>query len=464
MKKFIQLFFAIAIILLIMGCPKDDISEEPLKSPPQMTLYTNPTDPLLLKVETQEGVTICYYGEKDRETGEALSFDAYSVLAPGETKETIVIVDEEGKTKQIFATNGVVFKLEWLSENEIRVEAISPEGDIELSIPIDLKESLKENDIVSENYFTNIRKDKKSQFFVTPAYNEEVYNKDLKETKGSVNFTLKQCDYLVLNANINLRFDPNDILDGHYGIMKNLGNGQYKLNTPSQFGLPPVNLKPICDKLLSLLNIACAGQSALTFYDKAAICVKITAEISVVFPNVVSAAAITAVCAGAFTASELYCSFIHEDYGGGTSIDSWFCDKITSICNQPAAQYKMKAYIKVPGIKSETSNWMDYQHGSNSWTITLNPQLRIVNFKTVPKDPSPGQGYVASALILCPSAEGTEVKISVVGSDGYMNSYTTTITENSDISLYVPGAEAGVRDIITIKCTGGPKKEISIVF
>ena len=459
MKKFIQLFFAIAIILLIMGCPKDDISEEPLENLPELTLYTNPTDPLLLKAEYQDGVTVCYYGEKDRETGEALSIDAYSVLATGETEPTIVIVDEEGKTKQIFATNGVVFNIEWLSESEIRVEAISPEGDVQLSIPIDLTESLKENDIVSENNFTNIRKDKKSQFSVTPVYNEEIYNKDLKETKGVVTFELKLCDYLVLDANIKIKFDPNTVLHSDYGIMENLGNGQYKLNTPLQDVVPPVNLKPLCDKFLYLLEVACQGQEMLTWANKVGICATITVEISKVFPNVVTAATIATACAGAFAASEFYCNFIHT-----TNVDKWVLEKITAICIQPPEQYKMRGYIKVPGIKGQTTNWIDYPHGSNSWTITLNPKLIIANFKTVPKDPSPGQGYVASALILCPSAEGTEVKISVVGSDGYMNSYTTTITENSDISLYVPGAEAGVRDIITIKCTGGPKKEISIVF
>ena len=459
MKKFIQLFFAMVIILLIMGCPKDDISEDPIKSPPQMTLYTNPTDPLLLKAEYQDGATVCYYGEKDRETGEALSIDAYSVLAPGETEPTVVIVDEEGKTKQIFATNGVVFNLEWLSESEIRVEAISPEGDVEISIPIDLTGSLKEKNIVSENNFTNIRKDKKCQFSVTPVYNEEIYNKDLKETKGCINFNIKLCDYFVLDASINLRFDPNTVLDSDYGVMKNLGNGDYKLNTPLQDVAPPVDLKPLCDNLLYLLDAACAGQEILTWADKAAICGTITVEITKVFPNVATAATIATACVGAFTASAFYCNFIHT-----AEVDKWVLEKITAICIQPPEQYKIKAYIKVPGIKAQTTNWFDCPPGYNSWTITLNPKLRIVNFKTVPKDPSPGQGYVASALILCPLAEGTQVKISVVGTDGYMNSYTTTITENSDISLYVPGAEAGVRDIITIKCTDGPKKEISIVF
>ena len=191
MKTIIKLIFSLAFILLIMGCPKDDTGPSD-EGTPDVTLYTNPTDPILLKVETTNGDAITYYGEKDRETGVALSLDAYSVLALGETEETFVYLDEEGRTKQIYSPNGVVFNIEWVSETDIRIEAISPEGDIQVSIPINLEESEKESEIVQHDNFTNIRKDKKTQLSITPIQSVDNNEKDVEETQGTVNFYVKQ--------------------------------------------------------------------------------------------------------------------------------------------------------------------------------------------------------------------------------------------------------------------------------
>ncbi len=464
MKTIIKLLFSFAFILLIIGCPKDDSTDVVTK--PNLTVYTNPTDPLLLKAETSDGNTICYYGKKDRETGIAESLDAYSVLEFGETEETFVQLDDYGRTEQIYTPSGVVFNIEWVTDDEIRIEAISPDGDIQISIPFDLSDDpFKNSEPNQQTSFNSIRTEKETLISVLPLVEDVHQQKDIEGTQGNVSFNLQQCGYQVLNASITIRFNPNTVLNGQYGIMENMGNGQYNINTPVAFNYPNVDLKPLCSKLLNLLNVACAGQSGLSLMDKAAICGKISAEATAVFPNAVAAGVIAAACGTAFTASQIYCSFIHEDAGGGTSIDSWFCGELTEVFNNPPIEYQMKAYIKVPGVASVPTDWLPYSsNSSNSYTVTIPPKLRIANFKTEPADPKPNEGYTSSAIILCPSTEGTEVKISIVGTDGYTNSKTETIDVNSTIILYVPGAEAGVRDVITINCKDGPKKEISIVF
>ena len=65
-------------------------------------------------------------------------------------------------------------------------------------------------------------------------------------------------------------------------------------------------------------------------------------------------------------------------------------------------------------------------------------------------------GYTASATLSC-VVPGSQIQLSVVGSDGYTDSNTCVSNEDAvqNCTLNVPGAgEGGVKDIITITLDG----------
>lgn len=98
-----------------------------------------------------------------------------------------------------------------------------------------------------------------------------------------------------------------------------------------------------------------------------------------------------------------------------------------------------------------------------NFDIAFSGTVSIETLTTVPKDPDPNEAYIASTQIYCPSP-GTEVTISVVGTDDYMDSRTVTLDESSVIRLDVPGAEENVRDDITVEVKDGPMLSTQIVF
>lgn len=92
----------------------------------------------------------------------------------------------------------------------------------------------------------------------------------------------------------------------------------------------------------------------------------------------------------------------------------------------------------------------------------------IDSFILEPDFPAAGQSYVASATFHCVPI-GSSITMSIVGTDNYTNSKTTTVDTTSGIAnLYVPGAATGVKDICTVVITppyGSPiKMTASLMF
>ncbi len=71
-----------------------------------------------------------------------------------------------------------------------------------------------------------------------------------------------------------------------------------------------------------------------------------------------------------------------------------------------------------------------------------------------PSHPGEGQSYQATGTVFCLTS-GDIVKISIEGSDGYSDANEATVSseESKDFILNVPGAESGVRDVVTIEVT-----------
>jgi hypothetical protein len=95
--------------------------------------------------------------------------------------------------------------------------------------------------------------------------------------------------------------------------------------------------------------------------------------------------------------------------------------------------------------------------------VSFTGTVSIQNLNIEPADPDPGEDYVATTRIYCPTS-GTDITFSIVGTDGYEDSKTVTLEGSSLINLNVPSATEGVKDVITVDVLNGPTMSTSIVF
>jgi hypothetical protein len=98
-----------------------------------------------------------------------------------------------------------------------------------------------------------------------------------------------------------------------------------------------------------------------------------------------------------------------------------------------------------------------------NFTIDAGVNIEIASFTTNPVDPAPGQSYVATAEITC-AAPGTEVSMSIVGTDDYTDSATCIVEGNAACNLSVPGAREGIVDTVTVTITNGSTRSVALVF
>lgn len=86
----------------------------------------------------------------------------------------------------------------------------------------------------------------------------------------------------------------------------------------------------------------------------------------------------------------------------------------------------------------------------------------IDSFVLTPGYPAAGQKYEAKAIFHC-IPTGSQVTVSIIGTDGYKNSKTETITSPSgEAILWVPGAATGVYDVCTVNIVMPDGQELTM--
>ena len=85
-------------------------------------------------------------------------------------------------------------------------------------------------------------------------------------------------------------------------------------------------------------------------------------------------------------------------------------------------------------------------------SVEVKGLIEVSVLKLTPASPRSGEEYTATGIISC-LIKGDVVNISVVGTDGYTDAISNTISEtgNQDFSLSVPGADSGIQDVVSLK-------------
>ncbi len=453
MKKVYFLFLVAMTMLLFYGCPKGDDEKS---NEAEFFMYTSPGDPQIFKAVHPDGTEVIYQGIKDRD-GFPLKISSYSVLFPEEDIPHYYELNDEGQITKAHANNGTTFEMNWLSSSKILVTAISPSGELEIKTTVDLSENTDEEK--SRQNFENIRKGQSPSIKVKASSTTHDVREAQKAVKGNMSVYLEKCGEAYDKATVYVKLNP---WDGGPVQLSNSGDGNYSAASPQVE--EPVDFDYYCQWVASSLDLTCNVAVAA---DPNGICSAIGYAIDgAVGGPTGEAIPITAACLSVWKGVAAYCKTLGTS-AADKSIASYLCDKITGTIQNPPEQvtYTATPYALIPGEDNIKGSEQPLSPGGSiSWGLNAMASKKIKNFSTSPLNPGPGQGYTASADILCPELNGSKITISVVGSDGYQNSETVTLSQNSAVSLFVPGAEAGVKDTITIDFEGGPKKVISITF
>ena len=119
---------SIIIVTIELGGTPPDSTE--------FTLFTNPTDPLLLREETPNGEVIDFFGDRDAE-GLPTSLYGFRVeSANGDVAR--YSLDDQGRPVLIEAPNGVTFRIAWQSNTHILITTVFEDGASEVTVPVDL--------------------------------------------------------------------------------------------------------------------------------------------------------------------------------------------------------------------------------------------------------------------------------------------------------------------------------------
>lgn len=459
MKTFIKFILSIAFILLIMGCPKDD-NPEPGTDQATFDLYTSPSDPQIFTAHHPDGTDVTYLGEKDRD-GVVTSINAYTVQYPGEAEPYYVTLNNEGIPTEVIASNGCVFNYEWESSTKVIVTATTPDGGYEVRIPVDFSETSTKS--YGDQEFKNIRSNISTEIRVEPITTTEKSIGKNKLAGAFLSVDVEKCGEKFNDAQVWVKITPWE--GGNLYLPHIEGqDGSYAAFAPT-FD-EPVDYNKLCQSIVGYLDLGC---NFVKDVDATAGCTALGVAIDFLTIPSGEAALIIAACKGSWTALQAYCKTLGESGNGDTSIGSYLCNLIVSKIENPptAPSYTARAIAIIPGEGTEDGGIQPFTPGSTfgpSWSIDASGEKKIKNFKTDPFDPAPEQSYIASAKIYCPEETGTDVNISIVGTDGYTNSKTVTLYETSIITLNVPGASQGVNDKITINVEDGPSKVIGIIF
>ncbi len=456
MEKF--KFFIVSVMLFsFSGCndDKNPIDSESIGY--SALISVNPANSLLLKVEKEDGTVIEYYGEKDSE-GQALTCNLVSVTTSDYDGPIYTEIDEEGRPLKVFGYEGASISFNYDDIDNIRIEVITSNGENRLSFPLNDYTSYNLDKKTESNI--NIRKGREIEVLKSPVLSD--VDIDFCDDLSNLHMNITKCDEPFDNATVimyAIGVDGENPYQARYESRSH-GDGNYcfRIDKPEQSS---IHADDLCNNLDNVLGNICIGLEPFDLGSELILC----EYIAIAF-NAAGLPAFAA-CATLVGSMKLYCETLGKSEQGGPSILSKLCDLEALDEDLPPTQFVFKAGIYIDGGDIITVNETNEFSTSGPFTdldVSLPSTPIIAEFSTNPLDPNPGENYVATAVIKCIETS-TSAIISVVGSDGYTSSKTIDIPAgNSSISLYVPGAEGGVLDKVSVEIEDGTTSTRVIIF
>lgn len=443
----------------MFSCSNDDSTTIDPNSPfSTARVNTDVLNPEVLKATTVTGDTITYYGKKnsDGTTASITTFE-YTTISG---KNSIIDFDETGRLVSINNNLGVSIELEWQSATEAVIKAKSVEDNVYITTTVDFSKSASNSNLAKSVSRATCKSSRDGELKLD-IINEHVKYSDIK--KASTRATsydkddvpeyqeallwIYQCEasYDAKNYLI-LKNASNGITIGKLMNYERLWKGEYIYKIPTSSYPSSASNKELCKNIDNALNnIEQILGGALT--ESGALVVALNAAAFATGIGTIPAIITDAIV---FAGTGIDCGLQIFEYFGGVSAlmektnSEWYYKEfiISDLAIVPVAYNNKKTVMGDKHIVKPTED---------NILITLDMQGDpvISSFNLDPSHPGAGVSYNATADFNC-IPEGSTIEISIVGTDGYKNSISKSISGSGSAVLHVPGAKSGVYDLCEV--------------
>lgn len=449
-----------SIVLFLIACSEDESgsgNEGDSKNP--YTLVLNVDDPEFLIYDNGTEV-VHLYGDKNSD-GSVRSINSI-VLEDNENGNTILNVDEQMRPTHIIVSD-IVYDITWNSNTTGVLSAYDEENNLTITVAFD-----KESELYTEPYSTsrstNIRTGEFKYKFVPAQETAALKSKTGIETRTADDgnqeciVTFEKCDdyYDPTSVYLNVfREKGNGFITSIYSYDK-IGTGQYSFKIPSDT-YPSISTAEIAKSIDTVLGYIGAISDYLADSNgDVFLCGALAVGVAALQPElIVVADKITGACVGI----NRVISALNKLNTGGTDSGASVSGAVIDYLAQ--ANILKKVYtdnlVICPIINGTAGKSpevvMTPEDSKKVIEIITEGEPLLQRFYLDPSEPAQGQDYVAYATVHC-MPYGANVKMHIIGTDGYENTQNTTLTSpNGVIELWVPGAATGVRDVVDVYIT-----------
>ena len=443
-------------------------------------ISTNSSDPQFVKLITDKDEEISVFGKRDA-AGLPSKINQINIK-DSKGDEYSFYYNKDGKLITAIADNGTVFNYKWLGNNKVALNIICNDGINQIDTEIDLtqiqpKSVLNINTAAktrsADGLYSKVKFSPIEMPIETPKLNKSakviadgtVHNLSVTSCGSPVNYEILRVN-LVDQAGISVLKELNAVW---------VANGKYTITVPNGLA-PELDPQKAAEALSSVLSDYCdaaglVGELPEQLLLTSSACAYISGKLALTGVGVTVAPTVGAACTGITSAMAVYCATLGASGPPGTDsvLDKMLENKFLENFKLTGG-IRMHVYFKVftegysSGTKIVGFNVADGVTSNLKAEMAENAKPMIKTIELSPSSPSEGQDYTISANVFCIPI-GSVVTISMVGSDGYSESETYTVSDVSQssgkFSLAIPGADQGVRDEITVIVTTPDGSEIS---
>lgn len=412
----------------------------------------------ILSTVTNVGDTITYYGRKNSD-GTTINIQTIECTT-SEGVSNLFDFDEEGRLVSVVNNIGVQIEFEWQTTTSTVIKAYSHQDNLFVSTLVDFSENVDsmqyQYELVNKKKVINprtedlmleiVKYDVNSIYQPSPKHQHQ-YDPDNFPSSQEISLWIYQCETSYDAKNyLLLRNATDGSFVGKLTEYERIHKGLYEYQLPLSSYPSSATNEELCaniDKALRNLSNAVSG----ALVDSYPIIVALN---SAAFAT--GYGMIPAIVTDAIILYLNLCSFQISLFleNGGSS----------ELMRNLASEWYYKEYIvsdleiiPVGYTHSTTVMGTPYRIAPTDKDVFLGLEMSgepvINSFILDPSNPAEGVGYTATADFYC-VPENSTITIDIVGTDGYTDSITKSISGSGSAVLYVPGAKSGVYDLCTV--------------
>ena len=362
----------------------------------EFTMMTNPTDSEILSATGSDGTTVHYYGDRD-DDGIPTSIDRFDVVDADGTS-TMIQLDSENRPKRMRTSDGFVFELAYIGNDQAAVQVLSPDGSVQVNTSFVIGTGAESTSHVE------------SMVGEHATGGDAVC--DIKLVDG--------CGAGVTDADVTVTLsEPGSIFISKAYFAKHVSDGTYKISLPTNLR-PSLNaeaLRKAAEFIAAELAFVCTVLSG-TGHPEHYLSVMCPALVYVALPTGPGAISLGLACAKVSAAVISYCAVLGN---GGLPGNTSFAEQLLTALQDPnvkTGDVTIQAIAYTPGGISGHSATLTAPAAGPfpRIEITVVDGSHIGSLTLSPESPFALEPYEITTQMVCPNP-GDYLTIDVVRSD-----------------------------------------------